>query len=234
RTQLLPSLPLTAQVGVGGSEQKGYGAVIDYNLTARFASLTELPPPVASILTNENDDATHTLVIKGGDGEPLRLFLTEGQMGGAIDAARAQLRATHFKEFEKKVGVKRERENLLDAENAKPRDQFITDLVALAPLGWKLLNALLAGQKDWWKRRGRELFKNPGTILVGRKKRSQFVFPWALVYDLPLDTGTPATFQPCPVLATWPPTVPAGQPFPTRCPRETEHASLNTICPFGF
>jgi hypothetical protein len=59
------------------------------------------------------------------------------------------------------------------------------------------------------------------------------VFPWALVYEIPLETGIdPDEYHVCPFVAYWYASE-SGHDELHRCPQEHTHTD-NTVCPFGF
>lgn len=72
------------------------------------------------------------------------------------------------------------------------------------------------------------------TIQVARIPATTFVFPWAAVYDLPLDPAPDSRLEPCPLVATWDDTAAQFANYPSRCPEDARHKAKNTLCPFGF
>jgi hypothetical protein len=225
---LIQSQFLTAQIN--GAEQKagGYSSRIDYTLTADLRNVSFLPPRTLHILTNQNLDGTHRLIINDKSDEPLAFNLRDDQIGGAINGARQALRDIHMREFPIVFPnpAPPEPENLLDEKNAKSKKKFIEDLKSLATLGWDLC-AMLSDQQDWQAK-----LQEPATIQVSRTVGSTFVFPWALVYDIPLFTYEQAKL--CPLVQKWDEVNTLIATSTRRCPYENQHAQRNTLCPFGF
>ncbi len=224
---LLQSQLLTAHVAEMQQHGSGYSSTIDYTLTSTLAEVSFLPPRTLNILTNQNADGTHRVVINGAMDDVLAFRLTEGQMRGTVNAAREALRNVHFEEYGGQLGSLRQRRNLLDENNAKTTDQFIADLRRLAPLGWSLWTMLLEDHAEWW-----ETLRAPSTIQVSRISGSAFMFPWALVYDIPLESY--AQYTMCPLLERWTEMSAAINASSRRCPFEHVHANKNVLCPFGF
>ena len=229
RNNLIQSLLVTAWIDRSElhSELQGDGqrALVDYTLTATLSDFERLPSRTLSILTDDNASGSHRVVVKNGSEQVLAFNLTEGQMRGAIDAVRTALHDVHIEESTNWLHSQR-RINRYDANNAKPRDAFVADLKLMAPLGQTLWVRLLEDRsRTVWDRLGQ-----PATIQISRIS-SSFVFPWALVYDIPLEPG--ASFAECRLLRDWERASEVISPTAQRCPYEQEH-TLNTICPFGF
>ena len=221
RGGLLQSQHITADVRV--REETGFGARarIDFTLGGVLNHVSGLPPRGMNIITERGVGGSHTLTIGGLDGEVISFNLTEAQMGNAMTAARMALRDLH-------MTAGRFPRNLLDARNGKSRSDLIADLARLAPVGRQLWNLMLASMPQQ-RRLLQKRMRLPLSIQVARANRTTFVFPWALVYDIPLEDGNPKAHHPCRFLTSLDPAVsPPGQ-----CPYESEHRS-NTLCPFGF
>jgi hypothetical protein len=218
---LIQSQLLVASIAGARSAQQGYVSHIDYTLTSDLTDLDALPPRTHNILTNENADGTHRIVINGQRDKVITFTLTEGQMRTSVDAVREALRNAHFVEKDEK------RTSLLDETNAKKRPAFELDLERLAMLGWKLWTALLKGESEWTEDLG-----SPANIQVSRVAGTNFVFPWALVYDIPLESHAP--HAPCELLDHWDRMPAIVEGAARRCPYEATHARKNVLCPFGF
>jgi hypothetical protein len=188
-----------------------------------------LPPRTLHILTNQNIDGTHRVIINGKLENTLTFNWHKEQIDGAMNAVREALRNIHMKEYPKAQGSTQapEPDNLLDKHNGKSKEKFIEDLKRLAPLGWQLWTMLLADQLDW-----RENLLEPATIQVSRTAGSTFVFPWALVYDIPLQSY--CELKPCPLVQNWDKVNALIDTSTRRCPYESQHEQVNTLCPFGF
>jgi hypothetical protein len=226
---LVQSLRLSARIEAEERDGLGHHSEVDYTLTNFLADVSFLKPRTLHVLTNDNPEGTHRLLIKDGDNEVLSFRLSEGQMRDAIEAARRFLRDAHIEESRSWLSGKKLRSRL-DENNAKRKQDFVADLKQFATLGSKLWAKLFESQVDWWERLSR-----PGTIQVSRTGGSSFVFPWALLYGLPLE-GDPSKYKECRVLKQWEQVAEAMDEHSRTCPyeNETEHKALNTVCPFAF
>ena len=218
RKNLIQSVAITV-----GRNQR---AIVDYSLSSDLADLDQLPERSLNVSTRTHRDGSHSLIINGRD--PIDFRISEGQMDQAVQAARAGLRKVHFREFGGQLGAAVQRENLYNAENGKSLDALFTDLRLLAPLGWTLWARLLAEEPSRMKSLQVEM-RTPSTVQVCRAGGTNFVFPWALVYDIPLEMGD-RHHRPCRLLNEWPGRQPV---LGLRCPHEDDHG-LNVICPYGF
>jgi tetratricopeptide (TPR) repeat protein len=224
---LIQSQLLTAKIVEMEQRGEGHSSIIDYTLTSDLRDLSFLPPRTLHILTNDNADGSHRIVINGEGDDVLAFNLTEGQIRVTIEAAREALRNVHFEEYGGTLGSRRQRRNLLDSKNAKTREAFIKDLARLAPLGWKLWTLLLKDRLEW-----RKMLLAPATIQVSRTISSTLAFPWALVYDIPLDSQ--GQHKVCPLIENWNENKGLIDLSVYCCPHESTHGLKNTICPFGF
>jgi hypothetical protein len=153
-------------------------------------------------------------------------------MRNAINAVREKLVSIHVEKYGGHLGAKIQYKSLYDANNSKKKDAFINDLKQLAPLGRRLWDLLLQDKPDQRRKLRDEILKKPSTIQVSRTAGSKFIFPWALVYDIPLESNI-KKFIPCPFLGQWEGASNAVNRDEPACPYEDEHKK-NTICPFGF
>ena len=145
--------------------------------------------------------------------------LTEGQISKAIGAARETLKSIHGDgEY-----------NSYDKNNSKPKRQFIEDLKALAQCGSILLTGLVENDADRL-RMLKESLREPGTIQISRAGHTEFVFPWALLYDIPISLGA-SNYALCPSVDEWVESKTGADATTDRCPYDHKE---NTICPFGF
>jgi hypothetical protein len=224
---LIQSQLLTARVA--GAEQVGAGhsSIIDYTLASDLRDLSFLQPRTLHVLTNDNENGSHRIVINGEEGDVLAFNLTEGQIRVTVDAAREALRNIHFEEYGGTLGSQRQRRNLLDNNNAKAKGTFIQDLARLAPLGWKLWTLLLKDRLEWRKK-----LLAPATIQISRTISSTLAFPWALVYDIPLDSH--GQYEVCSLVKNWDEKKGLVDPSVYCCPHESTHGLKNVLCPFGF
>ncbi|WP_425619059.1 hypothetical protein NA78x_002790 [Anatilimnocola sp. NA78] len=229
---LIQSQLLTAAVGDAAG---GYYAWVDYSLSAALDDLDSFPPRGLNILTNANADDSHRIVFHTGsaDGEGLVFNLTDGQIRGAIDAAREALRDVHIEEVSSSFlsGSRTTMRNRFGRRNEKSLASFTKDLRLLAVLGWQLWTALMSKHPERRTELRTKALAEPTTIQISRTDGSSFVFPWALVYDIPIDVD-PDELQPCELLTIdWDQWCRTSADVPS-CPC-SKH-SANTLCPFGF
>lgn len=222
QNHLIQSQCLTAEIVRMESEGNGHRALIDCNVSA-LDNLDILQPRTVNVSTEGGDHGTHKIWIKGGEEGTLVCRLAEGQMRDAANAVRQVLYDIHILTDESG-----DRKNRLREDNSKTKQDFIDDLKLLAPLGQKFWNMLFISGRDAWE----EKLKSPASIQISRIGGSNFVFPWNLVYDLPLESNH-AKYQECRLLKDWETSNALLEAAPNRCPYDAEH-TLNTICPFGF
>jgi hypothetical protein len=216
---------LTADVAESEEAHGEHGSLIDYTLTSELRGLEALTPRTLSVVSNQAGEGTHTLLINGGDddGRVLAFYLAEGQLTEAMDRVRDTLLDVHVE----RVGD--ERRNRLDERNGKSRHDFAGDLSALAQMGWMYWDALFVQAGDPLV----ELLAGPkATVQVARVPNSTFVFPWAVIYDIPLDAD-PARHRLCRLVEEWDARKAMFDGAPDGCPYAGAHAR-NTLCPFGF
>jgi len=154
--------------------------------------------------------------------EALAFTLRDIQIRSAINDARGTL-----------LGVLGEKSDGFDENNSKAKAYFVEDLKKLSQVGWNLWNSLWAQGPPEQKTRLKD-FKTVSdkTIQVSRVQGASFVFPWALVYDIPLSTNSGEN-KLCQLLETWEQRLNTTDDLPTACPYAETH-STNVICPYGF
>ncbi|MFD3480488.1 hypothetical protein [Streptomyces sp. NPDC058695] len=201
-----------------------HAATVDYTLTSELTDLGAFAPRGLSVLTNERPDGTHSLIFKGGGGE-IGFTVAEAQLTQEMGCVRKILLDMHCE------GKEKERHNLLDGRNGKTPEQFRQDLERLARQGWRLWADLLNQQPE----RLCEVSKGQTTtIQIARVPSTTFVYPWAAVYDLPLDRTPNAPLTLCPVVQEWDGNFEMISSYPEGCPEQESHQLKNTLCPFGF
>ena len=222
---LVQSFRFTANVGARPVGLATHYATLDFTLTSGLTGLEGMPRRDLNLLVNDDDDGTHRLVVNGQASQAVALRFSESKQVKVISATRAMLRDIHIDQPGHAEPLSR-----YDANNAKKAKAFVADLQRLAPLGWKLWDSIVPSVTT--KQRIRTWLRDaPATIQVGRVS-TDFVFPWALVYDIPLDSGPQRL---CEFVTRWvdgqPPPIDADGP--TACPFAAGHGP-NVICPFGF
>jgi hypothetical protein len=220
RGNQLQSMSLTVQVALGEERGGSASARIDHTLTSGFTGITDLPERTAGVRVGRRSDGAVTVDVLGV-GKPVSTFwLNKLLVRGALARARAVLDGVHSA-FD---GTNYH--NLLLPGNHKSADALVSDLKALAGLGWDLL-LLLAPHREQ-RARLAEVLCAPAEIQVCRQDSEPLMFPWALVYDIPVDFGEAPPKVCAPGLAE------VGRNDVARsCPAEREH-TYNTLCPFGF
>jgi len=233
RKNLVQSLLLKARISASTHAVRkfGYSARIDYSLTSRLTDVEFLPVRTLNILTNDNGGGNHRILFNGDDGDPVTFNVNENQIGEAIRAARITLKNTGVREFGGELGAKVQYENLYDPKNGKPKAKFIDDLRMMASLGFTLWATLFQKQPEDREKITSLLAgfgSKPAVIQVSRVEDTDFMFPWAMIYDIPMES----TVQPslCKCLDTF---GTAAAPL-DHCPFEQDHAKGNLLCPFGF
>lgn len=226
RKNLVQSQLLNAGVTQLSREGYGYRSKIDYTLAPGFRDVDSLPARTLNILTNRNSDGSHRLVVNGKQDQAMTFNLSEGQMRTAVNSVRDALRNMHVK------GNPPNLKNLYDDNNAKSVGDFVKDLRQLAPTGWLLFSTLLQDKPKLRRRLLDELRENRASIQISRVGGSNFLYPWASVYDIGLESSSSA-HVPCRLLKEWSSSAKLLEDSTSRCPFEKEHAT-NTLCPFGF
>jgi serine/threonine protein kinase len=251
KNNLLQSLLLTAQVGVEDlASKKGYELEIDYTISRGLTELTRFPARTLNIQTNENIDGSHRFILVGKEYIRHR-SIADKTIRDVMDSARQELHDTHRKllskeeikvlpdgsEIIKKMAMY---ENLLKElngiTNSKNKDEFISDLKRLANIGSQLWEALFQGFPESRRILRDNLLKKRATIQVCRSKNndSPMLFPWALIYDINLDSDS-KRWRICDLLKTWEPGKPLADPEAEVCPHDDgENHRMDVICPFGF
>jgi len=219
RSILVHSQLLQAAVGEGG----GIVVDTDFTISRDLTNLASLPEkPRISVLTNSNGDGTRQIILRkpgatpGAGADGASFAVNEQTIGATIQALRDALRR-----------------NPTTARQRSPA-QLRDDLFALAPKGFELWGQV-PGQDP---RMFLPVIEDPEAFIVqiSRPTTSGFVFPWALVYDIPLTSDTPdrpAKRKYCRLVAEWDGKAPLVQGSPRRCPHEQEHGQ-DVLCPFGF
>jgi hypothetical protein len=223
RNNLVQSLLIVADIDEPDA-RGAHVATIDYTLTDTLTDLNSVEPRGLSILTNQRPDGTHSLVFNGGTGE-IGFTIAEAVMTEEINRVRQLQLNMHIE------GSGKKRRNRLDSRNGKSRKDFIDDLGQLAQHGYRMWVSLYQQKPEILQA---VTGKSTTTIQVARVPRTTFVFPWAAVYDIPLDVGPSADLMLCPVVESWDGAKAMVSNYPWKCPEESAHGLKNTLCPFGF
>lgn len=268
KNNLLQCRLFTAQVGTEVPDgKKGYESITDYTLTRSLRDVGRLPPRTLNIFTNENADGSHRVVVVGTQESESENYvqctsLGSGMLKGDLEEARAILLGTQMRVNKKaKVTVLPDgREEVEPSDNnpllrilkdrngnpirnAKERTSFMKDLRRLAWFGWDLWYRLFGGLDDGALDNLKNLLQEKATIQISRAEKGDpsLLYPWALVYDIPLQSqgrqSDPGLWDYCELLQdeNWKPGDMLYRPEHTKCPKDDgQNHRANVICPFGF
>jgi len=200
--------------------------------------------PVRINLTLNDDGAGgHRIVLVGRPEDnlpPAAWTQYKPQAASAIlSAARDELLSCFYLRDSNGVKLTTERTD----QNPNNFDQFRFDLRELAKVGSKSFN-MVVGQVNVegdpvaaveWTKRLRNALKEPSLIQVARTVPAEYVLPWALIYDIPMD-GSKFPF--CDIVREeWatPSGIRANSPPRRVCPHAEESwHQENIVCPYGF
>lgn len=234
RDHLLQSFRFVVTTGTGDGTAAPstvpvlHGAA-DYTDSLDLADIAARTPRTLSVVTYQADDGTCRIFWKGGPGDGIRMLTGEGQLRQAMGAFRDVLLKAHLEQRGGRAV------NAYAPDNSREPRGYLGDLVRLAVLGRTLRGSLRATAGPLLPLLGPG--DEPSVIQIARIRNSAYVFPWAGVYDLPLDDPPPGTedsdwYDPCPVIERWrQDVIEAG--YPHACPHRSRHR-VNTLCPYGF
>jgi hypothetical protein len=209
--------------------------------------------PVAVNLTlNDDGSSGHRLLVKGNkDLPPLRVPYDAKLMKEKLDKARELLQYI-FYERGSDGSVMPNVDAFFEAHNAKSAADFRWDLTYLARFGRDLFSIIAFQMKPDGKAiepalanaTGAQLnemlrtaLAEPAVIQANRTGNQEFVFPWALVYDIPLDLNLPRDgFPLCDGAAEKLP-LKNGTPRAAsghRCKYHSGQSERDILCPSGF
>jgi hypothetical protein len=212
RNILVQSQLLAAYVGTGG----GFEIKTDFTLSDDLTNLADFPErPRISVLTNANGNGTHQIVLRkqgtqptdGAQGESF--YVSSDNIGRTINSLRAALR------------------DRSPTTRHRRRAELQEDLAQFAPKGWSLWTQVPGQHPGMF----RPLLQDPASYVVQvvRPTTSGFVFPWSLIYDIPLSSGKPSI---CKLVTTWDETRPLVAAGQRDCPYGPHKEEV--LCPFGF
>jgi hypothetical protein len=231
KNNLLQSCLVSVRIARTETMAKPQSVLTDYTINGTLSALGKLDNKTLNILSAKIKGGDQGFIVNGDFDDLVEFRLAEGQLRTAGDAARQRLRDIHMKEESVLFGARTRITSKLDANNGKSKADFIQDLRDTAPLGAQLLTSLFQQPELQAKLRD-DVLREPSTIQIARAS-TNFVFPWGMVYDIPLQPGEPDLFTPCKIVEEWQ----EGKGLPieglAKCPHEATH-ELNTLCPFGF
>lgn len=214
--------------------------------TSEGEALREQPVRV-NITLNHDGHGTHRIIVRGQELEHAWTAYDPHAARKSLGSARSAL-LDCFWERELETGKVVEQQDgtrpcALDEFNGKARDQFALDLFILAEVGRRLYLQMFASARPdasatskAWEQRLRQVLHDSSVIQVARipSTPTQYVFPWALLYEYPLSSPT-RQWRYCDVVNEWPLRGARMAPVAARCP----HASAlwhqaDVLCPYGF
>lgn len=223
RGNQLQSVTLTTRVAARESPGGATRAFVDYTLTSGFAELADLPERTAAVRVGCLPDGTMSLDVTAQDGPVATFWLSDHQVRDVLKKARAALYDCHA--VWQGEGADRRPVNVLDPDNGKPRAALIEDMTKLAKLGWTFLQMIARGRTE--REALSRVLREPAEIQICREELRHLVFPWGLLYDIPVESG--ASLELC--APGWEQVAQDGSA--RSCPAEPNHG-LNALCPYGF
>lgn len=228
---LLQSILIRVSVGAGAEVRKrnrGIEAEVEFALSSTLANVQELPGRECNFLTNATDEGTHTLAVVGS-GLSATFDFGDSEMRAAVSAARDAL--YNIAADPSSNPPKYRFDTTSNATTIKRLEQ---DIIQLAELGFQLYSNIVTGKDRAFADALRKSLGPAGaTIQVAAVKSARYVFPWSLVYDHPLVTGS---IRLCPQFAADATCTPA-KPLATQvclahgCPNQ---GKPDIVCPSGF
>jgi hypothetical protein len=226
---------------------------MDYVASARFDQLETLGSPLLSMFTNQAADGMHWVgLFSAAPNSPA--WLQQGFVctfpASNLEALAGRMRSA----LSKTAGEKLYRMDYDLPPEAAILDLRATDLVNLADTGYRVFDELFFALQDTRKRgylaSMRALISHSGTISIAHCREEGVSFPWAALYDYPLDIDQPESLKLCEVFKFWVehntwldrthPGTPGSlldHPQVCRarpdCPLQGPDAG-HTVCPFGF
>jgi hypothetical protein len=201
-----------------------------------------------NITVNDNGAGGHRIVVKSAPGQPPAWMPFDPiAIEQELNDARTNLLRCFYKVNPKtgEVLVDREGRGIfgVDANNGKPREQFLWDVFRLAKFGNRLFN-LAFGQANpeqtmlnsVWARELRKKLGERQVLQIARVDSlpMQYVFPWSLIYQYPL-TGPDSALHWCKVIKEWSEEGIRTAEIDRYCKyeKDADHQE-NVLCPYGF
>ncbi|MFJ1751350.1 hypothetical protein [Kitasatospora sp. NPDC088134] len=222
RGNQLQSATLTASVAAAERPGGATGAVVDYTLTSGFIGLDALPRRGAAVRVGRRDGAM-TIDVTAEDSPAAAFWLSEHQVVAVLEQVRADLFACHAEqrvENGDEVWM-----NLLNETNSKDSGALRRDMTRLARRGWSLYQMVVRSRPE--REALKRVLDRPSTIQICRTELNDLAFPWALLYEIPVEADAP--LEQCG--PGWEQL--RRDPTARACPDPTRHP-LNTLCPYGF
>jgi hypothetical protein len=200
-------------------EQAGMAqhAVIDYTLTAYLSDVEALPSPLLSIGVSPIAAERQSMLVRAPRAEPLIIGIAELQMNAMLARGKTLLCQIQS--------------DLNGRTLSTEPKRFKQHLTSLAIFGRGLFTKVIPDRAMRADLRRR--LHDRGVIQVARAGTGDYLIPWALLYDIPIQDGDPRRNRFCPVIDGWDTLYADDGAFVQCCPFEAGHTD-DTICPFGF
>ena len=211
------SMLVTLEIAPAERAGMAQHAVIDFTLTAYLSDIEALPSPLLSIGVSPIAAERQTMLIRTPRAEPLIIGITELQMNAMLARGRALLSQIQS--------------DLNGRTLSTEPKRFKQNLTNLAIFGRGLFTKVIPDRAMRADLRRR--LHHRGVIQVARAGTGDYLIPWALLYDIPIQDGDPRRNRFCPVIDGWDKLHAADGTFVQSCPFETSHTD-DTVCPFGF
>ena len=162
---------------------RGHWAEVEYSLSEDFADIAQLEPRRVGVFVNDNPDGTHMVGVVGTQTEGA-LDIGRDKMGEAVTEFRAKLLGIVMDDQQKYRYRK---------DNSGDETQLIEDLKTLAYLGTNLYQTIFYQEEviDLTAQLREALSATLTSVIQVARLSSDFVFPWAGIYDrrLLIDRG---------------------------------------------
>jgi CHAT domain len=230
-TYLYRNVAIQSQrIDVTAVEGTNNWASIGVEVTTDFTLSESLGHDVASLESRDR-----VTVVMNDSGSDQHHFTVRAASGSGTVLAPPAAMAVRGSALGDRVGSLREAMSDAAPDKRQRRTaQTVSDLRTLAPLGWELYASLPRAVQD--AMRAARAHGGHSVVEVVLPEGVSFTVPWNLVYDIYLDSGTPAQQIPvCPLVEQWDGSRPLIDSEPRECPRldDIPHTE-NLLCPFGF
>jgi len=236
-------------------ERSPNAVTIDYVFSGTFADIGRYemrdvgkasPTPLAvglNIAMNDDGAGGHRIMVAGHDNLEISRPYDPGANKRILEKTRLKLRECFANREEKgclPTGSPDTWTTGLDKDNGKSLAQFKCDLWQLAwhgsDLYTRVFGQISSRELIALLQRLQKALSSRTVIQVARTGAAQYVFPWALVYDIPLpDRTDPDKLAWCPSLQEWASNGRRTQAPAAACPYQSTPAhQKNMLCPYGF
>lgn len=153
-------------------------AKIEYSLSHDLTDITQLQPRRLCIWVNDAPHETHTVSVVGTP------------VSGALNISdnRITRAATEFRNRLLEITMNSAKQYRYRPDNSGDEEKFIEDIKTLAYLGVNLFECIFAvpGAEDWTDNLSQALAGSQPAVIQVANLASDFLYPWAGIYDRPL------------------------------------------------